>query len=69
MKITDLMSYHQCRDRDELSKKIGYSKVTLWKWGKKGIPLRTQATFEVVTGGKLKADRQALIDQGQAYES
>lgn len=56
MKTQDLMIYYKCKTRRNLSEKTGYSEVTLWKWEKKGIPLRTQATFEVISKGKLKAD-------------
>ena len=60
METQDLMVYYKCKTRRSLSDKTGFSEVTLWKWQKKGIPPRTQATFEVLTNGKLKADRQAL---------
>ncbi|HDI1570402.1 MULTISPECIES: hypothetical protein [Acinetobacter calcoaceticus/baumannii complex] len=60
MNISDLMNYHDCKNKKELSKKTGYSTVTLWKWEKEGIPPRTQATFEVLTKGQLKADLHAL---------
>ncbi|WP_372410478.1 hypothetical protein ACDI99_05575 [Acinetobacter radioresistens] len=60
MKTQDLMSHYGCKTRRDLSSKTGFSEVTLWKWEKNGIPPRTQATFEVLTKGKLKADLQAL---------
>jgi len=60
MKTQDLMSHYGCKTRRDLSSKIGLSEVTLWKWEKNGIPPRRQATFEVLTKGKLKADLQAL---------
>lgn len=60
MKINDLMTYHDCKNRKELSEKTGYSTVTLWKWEHNGIPARTQAVLQVKTKGKLKADLQAL---------
>ncbi len=60
MKPSDLMSHFGCKTRRELSKKTGFSEVTLWKWEKNGIPPRTQATFEVLSQGKLKADLNAL---------
>lgn len=60
MKPSDLMSHFGCKTRRELSKKTGFSEVTLWKWEKNGIPPRTQATFEVLSQGKLKADLDAL---------
>ena len=60
MKISDLMAYHDCKNRKELSEKTGYSTVTLWKWEHNGIPARTQAVLQVKTKGELKADLQAL---------
>lgn len=60
MKINDLMNYHDCKNRKELSQKIGYSTVTLWKWGKFGIPEKTQSHLEILSKGKLKANLQAL---------
>ncbi len=54
------MTYHDCKNRKELSEKTGYSTVTLWKWENNGIPARTQAVLQVKTKGKLKADLQAL---------
>lgn len=60
MKSSDLMSHFGCKTRRELSKKTGFSEVTLWKWDKNGIPPRTQATFEVLSQGKLKANLDAL---------
>ncbi|CAA0189639.1 hypothetical protein [Acinetobacter baumannii] len=56
MNISDLMNYHDCKNKKELSKKTGYSTVTLWKWENNGIPARTQAFLQVKTKGKLKAD-------------
>lgn len=61
MKASDLMNYYGCKTRRDLSRKTGFSEVTLWKWEKNGIPPRTQATFEVLTQGKLKANLEALI--------
>ena len=60
MKSSDLMHHYGCKTKRELSRKSGVSEVTLWKWEKNGIPPRTQATFEVLSKGKLKADLHAL---------
>ena len=63
MNTTDLMKYYDCKTRRALSEKIEFSEVTLWKWEKKGIPVKTQAFLQVKTKGKLKADlsEQPLI--------
>lgn len=60
MKTDDLMSHYQCKTRRDLSHKIGFSEVTLWKWERNGIPAKTQAVFELKSKGKLKADLNAL---------
>lgn len=60
MNLSDLMNYHDCKNKKELSKKTGYSTVTLWKWENNGIPVRTQAVLQVQSQGKLKADLEVL---------
>ncbi|MDN8266403.1 hypothetical protein QZK22_00960 [Acinetobacter baumannii] len=60
MNLSDLMTYHDCKNKKELSKKTGYSTVTLWKWENNGIPARTQAVLQVQTNGKLKANLDVL---------
>lgn len=58
MKTIDLMNHYECKTRRDLSQKTGFSEVTLWKWSKFGIPLKTQALLQLQTNGKLKADIQ-----------
>lgn len=60
MNLSDLMNYHECKNKKELSKKTGYSTVTLWKWENNGIPVRTQAVLQVQTNGQLRADLNVL---------
>lgn len=60
MNVQDLKNYYKVESNPQLAKKIGSGRTTVWDWEKKGIPPRTQATFEVLTKGKLKADLQAL---------
>lgn len=60
MNISDLMNFHDCKNKKELSNKTGYSTVTLWKWENKGIPAKTQAFLQVKSNGKLKADPKVL---------
>ena len=60
MNTQELKEFHQCKTRRELSKKTGYSEVTLWKWEKFGIPPRTQAHLELLSKGGLKANLQVL---------
>lgn len=56
MTYADLLQYHKCGSKKELSQKIQISRVTLWKWENRGIPAKTQAFYEVETSGELKAD-------------
>ncbi|WP_115247547.1 hypothetical protein [Moraxella lacunata] len=57
MTVQDLMNFYDCKTQSQLCEKIQISRVALWKWKKYGIPFRTQASFEVKTKGKLKADK------------
>lgn len=63
MTYTDLLEYHKCGSKRELSKKIQISRVTLWKWENNGIPPKTQAFYEVETNGELKAERNNSLNQ------
>jgi len=60
MNISDLMNYHDCKNKKELSNKTGYSTVTLWKWENNGIPPKTQTFLQVKSNGKLIADPKVL---------
>ncbi|MDC4974754.1 Cro/Cl family transcriptional regulator [Acinetobacter baumannii] len=61
MNVNDLKKHYKCKTKRELHKKMGYSEVTLWKWEKWGIPPRTQSHLQVLTDGKLKADKTVLV--------
>ncbi|WP_180000616.1 hypothetical protein [Acinetobacter sp. YH18001] len=56
MKVSDLKKFYGVSSNIELSKKIERTRVTIWKWQKQGIPVRTQAVFEVESQGRLKAE-------------
>ena len=60
MNIDDLKAFHQAKSDADLSKKLNRPRCTIYFWKKNGIPPRTQAAFEVLTKGKLKADLKAL---------
>ena len=59
MKISDLMTYHDCKIEKSCLKNWIFNCDPL-KWENNGIPARTQAVLQVKTKGKLKADLQAL---------
>jgi hypothetical protein len=58
--INDLKAFYKVESDAELSRKLNRPRCTIFFWKKNGIPPRTQATFEVLSKGKLKADLQAL---------
>ncbi|AWV87082.1 hypothetical protein [Acinetobacter radioresistens] len=60
MNVADLRKFYNVENNSQLSKKIKRGRSTITGWEEEGIPLGTQAIFELLTGGKLKADRQAL---------
>lgn len=60
MNIDDLKAFYKAESDADLSRKINRPRCTIFFWKKNGIPPRTQATFEVMTKGKLKADLKAL---------
>ncbi|WP_298144345.1 Cro/CI family transcriptional regulator [uncultured Acinetobacter sp.] len=60
MTVIQLLVFYKVQNKSKLAKKLNVCRSTITGWEKNGIPPRTQATFEVLTNGKLKADRQAL---------
>lgn len=62
MNVAELREHYCVKNNALLAQKINYGRTTVWEWEKKGIPPRTQALFEILTEGKLKADRQVLIN-------
>lgn len=66
MNVQQLREFYGVKNNSQLSQKIKKARSLLTKWEKEGIPPRTQATFEVLTDGKLKADRQVLSGQLQS---
>lgn len=61
MTIDDLKAFYKAKSDADLSRKLNRPRCTVFFWKKNGIPPRTQATFEVMTKGKLKADLEKLI--------
>jgi len=60
MTVDQLITFYEVKNKSQLAQKIAAARSTITEWEKNGIPPRTQASFEVLTEGKLKADRQAL---------
>ena len=59
MTVDDLKTYYKAKSDAELARILGRDRSVINYW-RKGIPPRTQATFEVLTKGKVKANLQAL---------
>ena len=60
MNVADLRKFHNVENNSQLSKKIKIGRSTIGGWEEDGIPLGTQAIYELLSRGQLKADRQAL---------
>ena len=60
MTVDQLIAFYEVKNKSQLAQKISAARSTITEWEKNGIPPRTQASFEVLTNGKLKADLRAL---------
>ena len=58
MTIDDLIQFYGVPSDAELAKKINRGRTTVYYRRNKGMSPKTQAFFEVLTNGKLKADLQ-----------
>ena len=56
MKVQQLRDFYNVKNNNQLAQKIKCVRSNISYWEKNGIPLRTQALFEIKTQGKLKAD-------------
>lgn len=59
MTVNDLRIFYKAKSDAELARILGRDRSVINYW-RKGIPLSTQAVFEVSTKGKLKAEIKAL---------
>ena len=60
MNVKELREFYKVENNSQLAKRINKGRSTIHGWESQGIPLGTQTMFEVLTKGKLKADRHAL---------
>ena len=58
MTVDDLRTFYKAISDAELARILGRDRSVINYW-RKGIPLSTQAVFEISTHGKLKANLQA----------
>jgi len=59
MTVDDLRKHYQAKSDAELARILKRDRSVINYW-RKNFPLKTQAMFEIQTGGKLTADRKAL---------
>lgn len=59
MTVNDLRIFYKAKSDAELARILGRDRSVINYW-RKGMPLSTQAIFEVSTKGKLKAEIKAL---------
>lgn len=59
MTVDDLRNHYNAKSDAELARILDRDRSVINYW-RKGIPLSTQATFQVLTQGKLKANLQQL---------
>ncbi|MCH7391849.1 Cro/CI family transcriptional regulator [Acinetobacter dispersus] len=60
MNVEDLREHFGVKNNSQLAKKINRGRSTVHGWEEAGIPPSTQAVLELLTKGKVKADRQSL---------
>ena len=54
MTVDDLRAFYKAKSDADLARILGRDRSVINYW-RKGIPLSTQAVFEISTNGKLKA--------------
>ncbi|MCH7307805.1 MULTISPECIES: hypothetical protein [Acinetobacter] len=59
MTVDDLRNFYRAKSDAELARILGRDRSVINYW-RKGMPISTQAVFEVSTKGKLKAEIKDL---------
>ena len=59
MTVDDLRAFYKAKSDAELARVLGRDRSVINYW-RKGIPLSTQAVFEISTKGELKANISPL---------
>lgn len=59
MTVDDLKKYYQAKNDAHLARLLKRPRSTINYWNKNGIPPSTQATFQIKSDGKLKAELAA----------
>lgn len=62
MTVEDLRNFYKAKSDAELARILGRDRSVINYW-RKGIPLSTQAIFEVSTKGELKANISSLVSE------
>lgn len=58
MTVDDLRNFYKAETDSDLARKVSRGRSTIFGWRENGIPERTQAYFQAVTNGALKASIQ-----------
>ncbi|AZC10108.1 hypothetical protein I0P11_10760 [Acinetobacter baumannii] len=59
MTVDDLIKFYKVKSDADLARKLKRPRSTISYWRSGGIPTSTQATFQVLTKGQVKADMQS----------
>ena len=60
MTVDDLKEFYKAESDAGLARILKRNRSVIHYWREGGIPLKTQATFQILTNGKLKANIQQL---------
>ncbi|WP_368567548.1 hypothetical protein [Acinetobacter baumannii] len=61
MTVDDLKKFYGVENNYQLAKRLRKGRTTIKQWDDDGIPIGVQAIFELLTGGRVKADRKLLF--------
>ncbi|HAV2933074.1 TPA: hypothetical protein JIU02_07545 [Acinetobacter baumannii] len=61
MTVDDLKKFYGVENNYQLAKRLKKGRTTIKQWDDGGIPIGVQAIFELLTGGRVKADRKLLF--------
>lgn len=60
MTVDDLKNFHKVASDAELARLLGKTRGAVSKWRSKGIPLATQAVFQIQSKNKLQVNQKLL---------
>lgn len=60
MTVGELRKFYGVSNNYQLARRLRKGRTTIKQWEDSGIPIGVQAIFELLTGGRVKADRKLL---------